>query len=439
MAFDPNASTTRFFINDVGQNAWEEIDLGKAGADYGWNLREGPCPNGQTSNCTAPPAALTDPIYAYPHTTGCSSVTGGAFPPAGIWPAEYDNAYLYSDYVCGKIFSMTPQPGGGFAAQEFATGLGSRSAVVSMTFGPYSSTQALYYATYANGGQMRRISYSGSENRSPEAVLTATPRFGPLPLNVQFDASKSTDPDGDALSYSWSFGDGSPPVSGQVVTHTYTSEGAYAAQLTADDLRGGSSTATVRIDPGHNAPAPSILTPTTTKRFRVGEILSLSGSALDENGNALPASALSWRALLHHNSHTHPYLAPTAGTPIPLEAPAPEDLAATKTSHLQIQLTATDARGLSQTVVRHIYPRYIDLTFATKPTSLRLTLNGNTVKAPKTVTSWQAYRITINAPNQRDASGRRWVFKSWSDGRAQRHTITTPAAATTYTATFGRP
>jgi glucose/arabinose dehydrogenase len=35
MAFDPNASHTRFFINDVGQNAREEIDQGKAGADYG--------------------------------------------------------------------------------------------------------------------------------------------------------------------------------------------------------------------------------------------------------------------------------------------------------------------------------------------------------------------------------------------------------------------
>ncbi|MBA2490711.1 MAG: PQQ-dependent sugar dehydrogenase [Gammaproteobacteria bacterium] len=48
MAFDPNAASTRFFINDVGQITWEEINLGQAGADYGWNLREGPCPTGQS-------------------------------------------------------------------------------------------------------------------------------------------------------------------------------------------------------------------------------------------------------------------------------------------------------------------------------------------------------------------------------------------------------
>jgi glucose/arabinose dehydrogenase len=42
-AFDDDAVTTRFFVNDVGQNAWEEIDEGQAGANYGWNLREGYC------------------------------------------------------------------------------------------------------------------------------------------------------------------------------------------------------------------------------------------------------------------------------------------------------------------------------------------------------------------------------------------------------------
>ena len=54
IAFDPNAAGTRFHINDVGQNAWEEIDLGTAGADYGWNVREGHCATGSTSSCGPP-------------------------------------------------------------------------------------------------------------------------------------------------------------------------------------------------------------------------------------------------------------------------------------------------------------------------------------------------------------------------------------------------
>ena len=65
LAFDPNAAGTRFFINDVGQNTWEEIDDGKAGADYGWNVREGHCATNSTTDCGAPPAGMTNPIFDY--------------------------------------------------------------------------------------------------------------------------------------------------------------------------------------------------------------------------------------------------------------------------------------------------------------------------------------------------------------------------------------
>ncbi len=67
IAFDPNTTATRFFVNDVGEGTWEEVDEGQAGADYGWNVREGPCANGSTTNCGAPPAGMTNPVYAYSH------------------------------------------------------------------------------------------------------------------------------------------------------------------------------------------------------------------------------------------------------------------------------------------------------------------------------------------------------------------------------------
>jgi glucose/arabinose dehydrogenase len=165
LAFDPNAAGTRFFINDVGQGAWEEIDEGSPGADYGWNIREGPCVNGSTTNCGPQPAGLTNPIFAYQHTGDCgasgvagNSITGGAFVPRGVWPPQFEGAYLFGEFVCGKIFQLSPNGAGSFTASEFATGLGSSSAVT-MIFGPHQNTQALYYTTFAGGGQVRRISF----------------------------------------------------------------------------------------------------------------------------------------------------------------------------------------------------------------------------------------------------------------------------------------
>src|SRR5262245_16745573 len=48
--------TNEFRINDVGQDTWEEVDDGQVGADYGWNVREGHCATGSTTDCGPPPA-----------------------------------------------------------------------------------------------------------------------------------------------------------------------------------------------------------------------------------------------------------------------------------------------------------------------------------------------------------------------------------------------
>ena len=156
MAFDPNAASTRFYINDVGQSTWEEIDLGTSGADYGWNIREGHCATGSTINCGPPPAGMTNPIFDYGRSDGCGTITGGAFVPTGVWPATYQGKYLFADYLCGKIFRLDPDGAGGFTRVDFVTALGNNSAT-DLLFGPYGRTQALYYTTYAGGGQVRRI------------------------------------------------------------------------------------------------------------------------------------------------------------------------------------------------------------------------------------------------------------------------------------------
>ncbi len=63
--------------------------------------------------------------------------------------------------MCNKIFELTPAAGGGFEAQVFADELG-KGGPIAMTFGPYETGEALYYTTFANGGEVRRIAYTGS-------------------------------------------------------------------------------------------------------------------------------------------------------------------------------------------------------------------------------------------------------------------------------------
>jgi hypothetical protein len=187
----------------------------------------------------------------------------------------------------------------------------------------------------------------------------------------------------------------------------------------------------VQIQPGNTAPVPSIAAPAAGTLFRVGQTLTLTGSASDAQDGSVPASSLSWTVLQHHNTHTHPYLSPTSGNNLTITAPAPEDLAATETSYLEVQLTATDSQGLRATTTRIVEPRTVDIGFASVPSGRTVAVNGTSLVTPATVVSWEGYALNVNAPAQ---SG--FTFASWSDGGAQAHTITTPATATTYTATF---
>jgi glucose/arabinose dehydrogenase len=173
MAFDPNAGTTRFYINDVGENDWEEIDEGILGADYGWNLREGNCLVTSPGECDEPaPPGTTAPIFTYDHITACGAITGGAWVPRGVWPAPYDGAYLFADYRCGQVFRLAEAVDGTRSAEPLLFGAGLLSAV-DLVFGPAGDGQALYYTTYLHDGQVRRVRHTGTEN----GLAVADPAF----------------------------------------------------------------------------------------------------------------------------------------------------------------------------------------------------------------------------------------------------------------------
>ena len=159
-AFDPNAARTRLFVNDTGQDTWEEIDKAVSGANYGWNVREGPCAQGSLTDCGPPPAGMTNPTFAYSHAaTGCEAITGGAFIPNGLWGAGYDTGYLYSDYVCNEIFLVVPNGTGGWTSSVFASGFAA-AVPITLRFAPYAAHTALYYTTYANGGEVHVVDRS---------------------------------------------------------------------------------------------------------------------------------------------------------------------------------------------------------------------------------------------------------------------------------------
>ena len=95
--------------------------------------------------------------------------------------------------------------------------------------------------------------YRSTVNMAPTAAIAASPMTGPAPLVVTFDGGGSSDPEGGALTYAWSFGDGTAGT-GIRLTHTYATPGVFPVTLTVRDAAGATDSVTVSITVSASAP-----------------------------------------------------------------------------------------------------------------------------------------------------------------------------------------
>ncbi|MBC8120249.1 MAG: PQQ-dependent sugar dehydrogenase [Gemmatimonadaceae bacterium] len=412
--FAMQSGTSTIFVNDVGQNTWEEVNRAVAGGNYGWPEAEG--------NSTNP--AFQNPVYAYNHNGSGASIAGGAFYQANQFPQEYADSYFFGDYVLGFIRRL--------AAQDYTQALDFATDVpgpVDLRVGPDGS---LYYLSFFTGS-VNRIAYVGGANRAPTAAIRARSTAGDAPLRVYFSALSSSDPDNDALSYIWDFGDGAPTATTPSVSHVYQT-GQYTASLSVSDPLGASSSTTISVTSGSNLPTAKITRP-DRYRYSAGSTVSFAAIGTDKEDGSLPASAFSWSVIFHHDEHTHPLLGPVNGVKrgtfqIPKTGETSADV------FYRVQLTVKDSSGLSRVLTRDIRPRRTRLAFQTSPPGLQLTLDGQPLVAPESVIGVTGATRTLGAPATQQRGDISYQFVNWSDGGAATHTIQTPVPNTTYTAVY---
>jgi len=280
-----------------------------------------------------PPARAADMYYGYRRSSVGAIPQGGGLAPMGgpvyrfdeelesdtKFPEYYDGKPFFYDWARNKMFSIQlKDPASGTPGTEvekvnpFLPDV-PFLAPIDSKFGPDGSMYVLDWG----GGYGRDNPTSGlyridyvSGSRSPVARIDAEPDSGQAPLEVTFDGSDSTDPEGEDLDYAWDFdGDGTTDATGVTATHTYTEEGVFDARLTVTDPAGKAGTTTVPITVGNTRPVVELETPPDGSFFDFGDEISWKVEVTDPEEESIDPQAVEVQPALGHDDHAHPLVA----------------------------------------------------------------------------------------------------------------------------------
>jgi len=332
-------------------------------------------PNGEAQVINVGTAG--SPVTGEQFQGNCS--VGGVWYTGTTFPTTYQNTLFHADWGRGVIknivFDANHNP---TALRDFLTGGGFVTSIAQ-----HPNDGSLYYVNFDyNASTVRQITYSA--NQAPVAVATADKFFSTEPLTIQFSGAACSDPDGDPLSYSWNFGDGSALGTGINPMHTFPSSGGapvgYTVTLTVTDTGNLTSQTTLQVAANDTPPSVTILSPIDGSYYDplVASTVNLTALVIDaqSSDNQL---LYQWQTILHHNEHNHASPADTQHTTTTVLSPtgAPDGV---NIFYYRILLTVTDPQGLTTSREARLYP------------------TPGIINTPPTITSVPNQIVTVNTP-----------------------------------------
>jgi glucose/arabinose dehydrogenase len=422
--FAVQPGTGRIFINDVGEDGYEEInEATQSGQNFGWPSTEGP-----TSA-----AGITGPIGGYVNGTGVNeaecAIVGATFynPPANAqqYPADFVGDYFYGDHCSANIKSIDLSAPA--SPTVFATSIGGH--LMDLKTGPNGY---LYYLTLE--GIVGIIKYTGTDkptiSRQP---VTQT-------VSVNQSVTFTVEANGGNLTYQWQKAGvnivGATAATYSIASAQLADNGSQYRVIVTNPFGTENSTVATLTVISNQPPAPVITTPLVTDKFNGGQTISYSGTATDPEDGAIGAASFTWWVDLVHDAHTHPAVPPVSGSASgSFTVPAVNETAPGISYRFYLQVK--DSKGLTTTVTRDIQPNKVTVTVNSVPSGLQVNIDGQPKTTPYVFTGVVGVMRQIDAISPQTLSGANYSFSNWSDAGAQSHAISTPAANATFTATFG--
>lgn len=205
------------------------------------------------------------------------------------FPKYYDGKYFAYDWTRDWINPVTMTPTGDFVKMERFLPSTKFSHPIDMAFGKDGALYTLEYGPnwFAQNDEamLSRIEYNAG-NRKPALAMEVTKKAGALPLKVQFSSKGTTDPDGDALTYLWNFGNKQTSKLPNP-TYTFTKPGTYKVSLTVKDAFGNKSTQSVDIQAGNDVPKIQLMVNGNQTFYWEGKQIDYEVKVLDKEDGSL--------------------------------------------------------------------------------------------------------------------------------------------------------
>ncbi len=147
--------------------------------------------------------------------------------------------------------SASSDPDGAIVAYnwDFGDGATSNNAVAVHAYGAPGTYSVVVTVTDDDGASAQAsgdIMVTSTSNQAPVSVITTSKTEADVNELITFDASQSSDADGEIVSYLWTFGDGDESPD-EVATHAYSSPGTYDVSLTVTDENGAQGQSVIEV------------------------------------------------------------------------------------------------------------------------------------------------------------------------------------------------
>ncbi len=443
-SIDIDPVSGRLFAGDVGGADFEEVNEILPGGNYGWPSVEGM----HTTETLPPDGTYHDPLYAYPHgdgnDAGCA-VVGAAFyqPHMSQFPEGYVGKFFFADYCNGYIKYM--DPANPAMIEVFAENVDRPVSIVIAHDG------TMYYLargglgggtegdnTASNSGTLWQINYTGSG--APTVAVPPRNALASVGETAIFSVTMNgTQP----MVYQWKLNGVDIPGADSSVymmpSVQLPDDGAQLSVVATNDLGTVTSDMAILTVTINARPEPAITwsLPGDATLYRGNDLLSFSGTAMDNEEGELPVENLTWKIDFYHDQHFHPAMAATQGIGA-MVFQIPKVGETSPNVWYRIQLTATDNGdpALSKTVYADIFPAKSDLTVQTEPDGLTILLDGHLVTSPHVFTSVVNTSRTFEGPVAQLKGDSVYLFSSWLDNSQRMFVTDTPEESKIFVARF---